>query len=82
MVEGTRERENMPEVPGGNDRHRCRTLNEERKADAGDDMPEIRDGLGSPFCLRRSKTTQVARAERRCIKEARMRAARARRLPS
>ncbi len=45
---------NVPEVPSGNDGRGCRTFNEEREADAGDDMPEVRNGLGGPFCLRRA----------------------------
>jgi len=49
---------NMPEIPCGNDGHCCRTFNEERDADAGDDMPEVRDGLGSPFCLGRAGTSK------------------------
>lgn len=44
---------NMPEIPGGDDGHGCRTFNEEREADSGDDMPEIRDGFGGRFFLGR-----------------------------
>ena len=42
----------VPEAPGGNDTERDHSFNNESEADAGDDMPEIRNSLGGPFCLR------------------------------
>jgi len=44
---------NVPETPGGNNRNGGCGFNQEREADARDDVPEIRDGLGGPFRLRR-----------------------------
>lgn len=63
---------NVPEVPGSKNGKRGRTFNEERAADASDDMPEVQDCLGRPFRLGHDRDTRprgwsvAADGERRC----------------
>jgi len=42
---------NVPEIPSGKNGHCGCSLNEESNADASDNVPQVRNGLGGPLGL-------------------------------